>query len=745
MDKTGVVLTIRGKVQGVGFRPWIWQLAKQMHLYGDVCNDGAGVQIRLISAPQTFIHALHTQCPPLARIDAMEQSAMCWETLPTTFTIRHSSGGTMNTQIAPDAATCPSCLAEMNDPSQRRYRYPFINCTHCGPRFTIIHAMPYDRPLTVMAEFPLCPDCDAEYRDPGDRRFHAQPVACPACGPHLFWQSANQCCEGEDALQAAVLMLKKGGIVAIKGVGGFHLACDAQNDAAVRLLRLRKHRPMKPLAVMLTDASCLPESTAECLGNSAAPIVLVDKRIIGSLSEAIAPGLNDVGVMLPSNPLQHVLMQDIGRPLVMTSGNLNGRPPALTNEQALLELVDIADGWLMHNRGITQRMDDSLLDSDGVMIRRARGYVPDAIALPPGFKNIPPMVCLGADLKNTFCLVRGKSAVLSQHLGDLSDDGVEAQWQRALDLMCRVYDFRPQQVVVDAHPSYHSLRLGQQMGLPCHQVLHHHAHIAACLAEHGWPLDGGPVIGLALDGIGMGAQGELWGGECLKVDYRTCEKVGGLPSVALPGGDLAAQQPWRNLLAHCLAFVPDWEVLPETESIRRHSWEPLAKAVMRGINAPTASSAGRLFDAAAAALGCAAERQSYESEAAGRLEAMAMRAGEVEHPVTLPCVEGQLDMATFWQQWLNWRAEPDARAWAFHDALASGLASLVRHHLQQRNINTVACAGGVFHNRLLRQLLVSRFDGINVLLPKRLPAGDGSISLGQAVIAAAQLQAATEA
>ncbi|CAG74161.1 hydrogenase maturation protein [Pectobacterium atrosepticum SCRI1043] len=740
MDNTGVMLSIRGKVQGVGFRPWVWQLAKQMHLYGDVCNDGAGVQIRLISAPQAFIHALHTQCPPLARIDALEQSVMCWKTLPTDFTIRPSHGGTMNTQIAPDAATCPSCLAEMNDLAQRRYRYPFINCTHCGPRFTIIHAMPYDRPLTVMAAFPLCPACESEYRNPRDRRFHAQPVACPDCGPHVFWQTVDRRCEGEAALQAAVAMLKAGGIVAIKGIGGFHLACDAQNDEAVRLLRLRKHRPAKPLAVMVENFSGLPELTAARLSSPAAPIVLVDKQIIGFLSKDIAPDLNDVGVMLPSNPLQHLLMQDIGRPLVMTSGNLSGRPPALTNEQALSELAGIADGWLMHNRDITQRMDDSLLDTRGMMIRRARGFVPDAISLPSGFKNIPPMVCLGADLKNTFCLVRGESAVLSQHLGDLSDDGVESQWHRAFDLMCRVYDFTPQQVVVDAHPGYHSLRLGQQMGLPCHYVLHHHAHIAACLAEHGWPLDGGAVIGLALDGVGMGAEGQLWGGECLKVDYRVCERLGGLPSVALPGGDLAARQPWRNLLAHCLAFVPDWETLPETDSVRRHPWGPLAKAIARGINSPTASSAGRLFDAAAAALGCTAEVQRYEGEAAGRLEAMATRCGGVDHPVTLPCVAGQLDMVTFWRQWLNWRAEPEARAWAFHDVLAAGLASLVRHHAQRLNIGTVACAGGVFHNKLLCQRLVSRLDGLNVLLPTRLPAGDGSISLGQAVIAAAQLQ-----
>ncbi|GAB80639.1 carbamoyltransferase HypF [Shimwellia blattae] len=741
MRNQGVALRIRGKVQGVGFRPYIWQIASEMGLAGDVCNDGSGVVIRLVHLPEDFITALYQRCPPLARIDSLERSVMHWPALPDDFTIRQSDAGAMSTQIVPDAATCPACLAEMNDPAERRYRYPFINCTHCGPRFTIIRAMPYDRPFTVMAGFPLCAACEAEYRDPRDRRFHAQPVACPACGPWLSWQAGDQHAEREAALQAALAALRGGQIIAVKGVGGFHLVCDARNDTAVTLLRLRKQRPKKPLAVMLAQDSGLPGAACALLNTPAAPIVLVDKAHCGPLSPEIAPGLNEVGVLLPGNPLQHLLSQAFGGPLVMTSGNLSGRPPALTNPQALEDLAGLADGWLLHNRDILQRMDDSLVRADGSMLRRARGFVPDALPLPPGLTVTQPLLCLGADLKNTFALARGDQLVLSQHLGDLGQEGVEEQWQHALDLMRQVYDFTPQQVVMDAHPGYQLTRIGHQMGLPVHLVLHHHAHIAACLAEHHWPLDGGAVIGLALDGIGMGAEGELWGGECLRVDYRQCDKLGGLPAVALPGGDLAARQPWRNLLAHCLRFVPGWEALPETAVIRQQMWQPLAKAIARGVNAPLASSAGRLFDAAAAALGCVGLAQSYEGEAACTLEAMAWRHGPVDHPVSLPCVDGQLDLAVFWQSWLGWQAAPEARAWAFHDALAAGLAALARYHARQQGLNTVACGGGVWHNRLLSQRLGHHLADCTLLFPHILPAGDGAISAGQAVIAAAWSQA----
>ncbi|AXE02623.1 carbamoyltransferase HypF [Salmonella enterica subsp. houtenae] len=735
---SGVQLRIRGKVQGVGFRPFVWQLAQQLRLHGDVCNDGDGVVVRLLEEPSQFIAALYQDCPPLARIDSVEHASLIWERTPTDFAIRQSAGGSMNTQIVPDAATCPACLAEMNTPGERRYRYPFINCTHCGPRFTIIRAMPYDRPFTVMAAFPLCPECDSEYRDPYDRRFHAQPVACPACGPHLEWRSQHERAEKEAALQAAVGQLNAGGIIAVKGLGGFHLACDARNDTAVAMLRARKHRPAKPLAVMLPTAQTLPTAARSLLTTPAAPIVLVDKQYVSSLSEGVAPGLAEVGVMLPANPLQHLLLQELNYPLVMTSGNLSGRPPAITNEQALDDLHDIADGFLLHNRDIVQRMDDSVVRDSGEMLRRSRGYVPDAFALPPGFRDAPPILCLGADLKNTFCLVRGEQAVVSQHLGDLSDDGIQAQWREALRLIQSIYDFTPERIVCDAHPGYVSSQWASEMCLPTETVLHHHAHAAACLAEHGWPLDGGEVIALTVDGIGMGENGALWGGECLRVNYRECEHLGGLPAVALPGGDLAAKQPWRNLLAQCLRFVPDWQDYPETAGLQQQNWNVLARAIERGVNAPLASSCGRLFDAVAAALRCAPASLSYEGEAACALEALASQCANVEHPVTMPLNGVQLDVAAFWRQWLNWQATPAQRAWAFHDALACGFAMLMRQQATARGITTLVFSGGVIHNRLLRARLTFYLSDFNLLFPQQLPAGDGGLSLGQGVIAAAR-------
>lgn len=732
MSGNGVQLRVRGKVQGVGFRPFVWQLARQLELTGDVCNDGEGVLVRLAGNGGAFTARLHQDCPPLARIDHIDVQPFTWPRVPDAFVIRHSAGGAMDTQIVPDAATCPACLSEMRDPRERRYRYPFINCTHCGPRFTIIRAMPYDRPATSMAAFPLCVPCETEYRNPADRRFHAQPVACPDCGPALEWRAGDTLSSRDAALQAAVAMLKNGGIVAVKGLGGFHLVCDAQNPQAILKLRSRKQRPTKPLAVMIPDADGLPASIQALLRSSAAPIVLTPKASLPAFPKEIAPGLNAIGVMLPANPLQHLLMMDSRRPLVMTSGNLSGRPPAISNEQAMDELSDIADGFLLHNRDILQRMDDSVMDRDGAMLRRARGFVPDAITLPAGFENIPAMLCTGAEMKNTFCLVRGNQAVLSQHFGDLGDEGVEAQWRGALSTMQDIYAFLPEKVVCDAHPGYRARRWAQAQALPVETVLHHHAHAAACLAENGWPRGGGDVIALTLDGIGMGESGALWGGECLRVNYLECERLGGLPAVALPGGDLAARQPWRNLLAHCLAFVPDWQRYPETGGVQSQNWPLLATAIQRGVNAPRASSCGRLFDAVACALGIDAQR--YEGEAACRLEALASRCAGVDHPVTLDAD----NLALFWRQWLAWQAEPCERAWAFHDALAKGLAELAASHARRLSLSTICFSGGVVHNRLLRARLREYLADFTLLFPHHLPAGDGAISFGQAVVAAAR-------
>ncbi|MGV8925609.1 MAG: carbamoyltransferase HypF [Ewingella sp.] len=765
-----LLIRISGKVQGVGFRPFIWQLAERLRLRGEVCNDSAGVEIRLLQPVNidAFVEQLQRDCPPLARIDSIALDPFDWPTPPQNFTITGSRKSQMDTQVVPDAATCPECLKEINQPGERRFGYAFTNCTHCGPRFTLIRSMPYDRSSTSMMEFTLCPECQQEYQNPADRRFHAQPIACPHCGPRVSAIHKNGEPNGETmtqdqaAIEQAVAALRDGRIIAIKGLGGFHLACDATQQAAVMRLRERKHRPTKPLAVMLPDihwlARCSNESPLfalrEVLQSAAAPIVLTAQSKTSPLCAAIAPELDEVGLMLPFTPLHHLLMQACQTPLVMTSGNAAGCAPALNNADALHQLEGIADLWLLHNRNIVQRADDSLvrLTPQGTeVLRRARGYVPDAISLPPGFIAQAPLLALGGDLKNTFCLVRGGQAVLSAHFGSLAHRDIALQQQQAIEHFQHLYGCMPLTVVRDAHPAYVSHVRTHKPAIRVVNVLHHHAHIAACLAEHLWPLDGGSVIGLALDGLGYGIsydnKGALWGGECLLVDYLHCQHLGGLPAIALAGGDRAAREPWRNLLAQWMAFVPDWQSLPEAQALLTHPWQPLSKAITAGINSPRASSCGRLFDAVAFALGCTPEVLSWEGEAACQLEALAQRGAGAKHPVTLPLMHTAngtfLDLAVFWQQWLRWEAAPAARAFAFHDALAQGLATLARYYCAKTGIRTVALGGGVLHNRLLRQLLHRALSPLNILMPLDYPAGDGGLALGQAVIACARLQHAS--
>ncbi|RJT45450.1 carbamoyltransferase HypF [Rahnella woolbedingensis] len=759
---SGLLIRISGKVQGVGFRPFIWQLADQLRLCGEVCNDSTGVEIRLLAPVniETFIRQLQRDCPPLARIDGISVDAFEWKDVPQHFTITPSRPGRMDTQVAPDAATCPECLQDILRPGDRRFGYAFTNCTHCGPRFTLIRAMPYDRPSTSMAQFALCPACQLEYDNPADRRFHAQPVGCPHCGPQFSaaFQDDKILAREEAALKEAVAALRAGKIVAVKGLGGFHLACDATQQDAVMRLRERKSRPSKPLAVMLPDISWLARCSddspqfalRELLESPAAPIVLATKSAMSPLCAGIAPELNETGLMLPFTPLHHLLMQACQTPLVMTSGNAAGFAPALTNSEALEQLAGIADLWLLHNRDIVQRADDSLvrLTAQGTeVLRRARGYVPDALPLPPGFSLQPPLLAIGGDLKNTFCLVRGDQAILSPHFGSLTHSDIAEQQQQAIEHFQQLYDCTPAAVARDAHPGYVSHHQAENHAIRIVDVFHHHAHIAACLAENHWPLDGGKVIGLALDGLGYGEKDSLWGGECLLAGYLHCEHLGGLPAVALPGGDRAAREPWRNLLAQWQAFVPDWQIRLQAQPLLSQPWQPLSKAIAAGINSPLASSCGRLFDAVAAALGCAPRELSWEGEAASRLEALAHQAHGIAHPVTMPLRHTEngtfLDLATFWQQWLDWQAPPAARAFAFHDALAQGFAALACYHAVRTGIRTVATGGGVLHNRLLRQLLHRYLAPLNVLMPQNIPAGDGGLALGQALIACARLQHAS--
>ena len=749
----GIELRIKGKVQGVGFRPFVWLLANQYGLNGDVNNDGQGVLIRFVSPPanaiEQFLSDLQNKLPPLAQITDITQRAIDWPDAATvtSFTIRESENNQMDTQIIPDAATCPHCLADLFDPNNRRYHYPFTNCTHCGPRFTIIKAIPYDRKNTAMSVFPLCPQCEKEYTDPADRRFHAQPNACSVCGPHIWLQDREETlATHETALKQTALLLQQGYIVAVKGLGGFHLACDSNNQKTVDLLRQRKHRPTKPLAIMVPDLQFLQNLSSqetELLTSSAAPIVLLAKHKVPNIADNIAPNLQEIGVMLPSNPLQHLLLRAINRPLVMTSANASGQPPVLKNEYAVEQLADLADFYLCHNRDILQRADDSLVRVafDGLeTLRRARGYVPDEIPLETqSTKNV---LALGSDLKNTFCLLRHNKAILSQHIGDTANEQVRSQLSKNLALFQQIYQFKPDIIAVDTHPGYFSSSIGKQLAeqqqITPIEVLHHHAHIVSVMVEHNC---NEPVIGLALDGIGMGENGQLWGGECLLVDYQHSQYLGGLPAVALPGGDLAAKQPWRNWLAHLHQFVPQWQEIL-TKTCTEPNWQILVNAIERGLNCPPISSAGRLFDAVAYALGIAPTIVSWEGEAACHLEALANTSSlatqtqsAVNIPVKIPLISNKLDLAYFWQSWLNYHAPVEDKAFAFHYALAQGFAELAANQARRHQCRTIVLSGGVMHNQLLRRLLKEHLGEFHVLSAHKLPMGDGGLSLGQAVIA----------
>ena len=751
----GIELRIKGKVQGVGFRPFVWLLANQYGLHGDVNNDGQGVLIRLLEPTeqqlQPFLHDLQTKLPPLALITDIQQQEKPWKNPPhfEGFEIRESENNAMDTQIVPDAATCPACLKDLFDPTNRRYHYPFTNCTHCGPRFTIIKAIPYDRKNTSMADFPLCPDCAEEYKNPADRRFHAQPNACAVCGPHV-WLSNQQgaIIDEKTPIKTTALFLQQGKIVAVKGIGGFHLACDATQADAVQLLRDRKHRPTKPLAVMVPDVSFLndlTETEIKLLTSTAAPIVLLAKHKVPSLAEQIAPQLNEIGVMLPSNPLQHLLLREVNRPLVMTSANPSGQPPVLDNKSAVKQLSDLADYFLCHNRDILQRADDSLVRAafDGVeTLRRARGYVPDETLL--DHHSAHNVLALGADLKNTFCLLRQNKAIVSQHIGDTSNEKVRSQLEANIALFCQIYQFKPELIAIDAHAGYFTHEVGKclaaQHQIPYVEVLHHHAHIVSVMAEHHCHEQ---VIGLALDGIGMGENGQLWGGECLLVDEKHCHYLGGLPAVALPGGDLAAKQPWRNWLAHLHQFVPNWQEIA-AQTCANYDWQLIAKAIERNLNSPRISSAGRLFDAVAFGLGITPPQLSWEGEAACQLEVLASQSvlaslpfDKIELPTLMPLnTENKLDLAHFWQAWIALDSSNADKAFIFHYVLAEGFAQLARQQAQRHQCKTIVLSGGVWHNQLLRRLIKEQLVEFKVLSAHQFPMGDGGLSLGQAVIAA---------
>lgn len=738
-------IRVRGQVQGVGFRPFIWQLAQRFDITGQVLNDPEGVLIFAQGAAlEDFIAAIRTDAPPLARVDAVE-SAPCEALGTESFDIVASTGAGAETRVTPDAATCGDCLAEIRDPADRRFGYAFANCTHCGPRFTILRALPYDRGQTTMAPFDMCDACRAEYENPADRRFHAQPVACADCGPRVWVEPES---DGDPIANAADRLLS-GQVLAIKGLGGFHLACDATNSDAIATLRERKRRPAKPFALMGTldmirrYASVGPADEA-LLADAAAPVVLLDAAG-DSLPDGIAPDQITLGWMLPYTPLHHLLLAAVNRPLVMTSGNLSGEPQVIGNQEAREKLGAFADAFVMHDRDIARRLDDSVERADPPMImRRARGRVPGTLPLPEGFDNAPQVAAYGGQMKSAICLIKNGQALLGHHLGELDEALTYDAFLQADADYADLFDHKPELVACDLHPDFRASVHARGKGLPVVEVQHHHAHLASCLAENGWPLDGGKVAGIILDGTGLGADGTVWGGEVLLGDYHGFERHAWLKPAPLIGGDMASREPWRNALARLdQAGLSDWAEAMFGD-------RPLAMARMamdKGLNAPLCSSAGRLFDAVAACLGICPERQSYEGEAAMRLEALAQKAppDEMAFYYDITTTGPDIEPSEMWgsiRYDLTNGVSAEIIALRFHSALARAFAQAAGDLVADKQAKAIVLSGGCFQNALLHRLtcewLTAMKIGVRVLAHKTTPANDGGLALGQAVIAAAR-------
>ncbi|MDI6725682.1 MAG: carbamoyltransferase HypF, partial [Smithellaceae bacterium] len=739
-----------GVVQGVGFRPHIWRLARQYGLKGWVCNTASGVIIEVEGpASQEFGRELSSNIPPRARIESMEEICLPmagfedFEIVPS----REAEEGYR--LISPDIATCADCLGEIFDPADRRYRYPFTNCTNCGPRFTIIKDIPYDRQLTTMDRFVMCPRCQAEYDDPADRRFHAQPNACPQCGPRLsLCDARGKTLAKGDCLTEAATLLRSGKILAIKGLGGFLLAGNAQDPEVVSSLRRRKNRPDKPLAVMLQDMEAVREHCLAIPGEEAlllspeAPIVLLPWREDSLIARNCAPGQRCLGVMLPYTPLHHLLMAETGLPLIMTSGNQSEEPIAKDNDEALARLSTIADAFLLHDRDIHLQYDDSvvaLLAGSPALLRRARGYAPHPIRLPCPLR---PTLASGAMLKNTFCLARGRHAFLSQHIGDLENLETLAHYERVIGLYQDIFRFEPEIIAHDLHPEYLSTK--HALALPGEKVAvqHHFAHIAACLAEND---ETGEAIGLAFDGLGYGLDGHYWGGEFVAGSSRSLVRLAHLEYAPLPGGEAAIRHPWRMALSYLATLLGEEAVyagkLPGLAGIGELERQVVLKQIERGINAPLTSSCGRLFDAVSALLGLVGA-VSYEGQAAISLEMIARPLGAGAYPFDLD-EGGDLILVRLRPLLaalvgdINNRAAPALIAGRFHNTLVK-LALVVCLKLQKRGgWKKVALSGGVFQNRLLLEGVYSSLcaAGFEVLVHRQAPCNDGGIALGQAVLA----------
>ena len=790
-------LRVSGTVQGVGFRPTVWRIASELGICGSVINDAQGVSIVAVAAPESIdalAQRLRSEAPPLARIDSLERARIALPSaLPQRFVIGPSQSGMAADValpgVAADFAMCERCVAELFDPFARRFRYPLTNCTHCGPRLSFVTGVPYDRALSTMADFPLCAACRAEYESPADRRFHAQPIACHACGPKVRLRRLDgraftiDSDSFVDDCDAAGSLLARGQIVAIKGLGGYQIACDATQPEAVARLRTLKRREAKPFALMAANVDAVRAwcevSGAEALAlkSAAAPIVLLARCNAAAepaIAEGVAPGLNTLGFMLPSTGLHHLVLRRMTRPIVLTSGNLSDEPQAVSLDRLAQRFGTGIDFVLDHERAIARRIDDSVLrvvDGEPRVLRRARGFAPAPIALPPGFENAPHVLAYGGELKNTFCLLRNGQAVLSQHIGDLADAATHADYRRALGDLQSFFAFEPQQRACDAHPEYLSTQLAHAdaalAGQSATEVLHHHAHIAACLVDNGWPLDAGPVLGVALDGLGYGQEGELWGGEFALADYRSFERRGTFKPVALLGGEQAMREPWRNTYAHLMAEMKWPSFTLNYSALELHAFiESKPRAVFdsmldKRLNSPLASSCGRLFDAVAAAMGLCREHAAYEGQGAVEMEARVDRevlrrdAEGLGYPFAIARLKGShlpyIEPLAMWSALLGDLAlgtPVPTMAARFHQGLARAIVKMIDKLVQSDNavgdpdrpLRHVALSGGVFQNKVLAERVCAllRGAGYIVLMHRRVPCNDGGLALGQAAVAAAR-------
>lgn len=757
------VITITGLVQGVGFRPFVHRLATRFNLTGFIRNSPAGVEIEIQGDGawlEDFLRALRAEAPAESRIAGIDCRPLPpkFDHDPGFAILASHEGGAVQAAVPPDLGTCPVCQAEIRDPKARRHRYPFTNCTHCGPRFTIIRGLPYDRPGTTMADFELCAECAREYGDPADRRFHAQPIACPDCGPALQLLAVEpetgrlSAVSAADPLRRAQELLQSGGIMALKGLGGFHLAGDAANEGAIRRIRAIKAREAKPFALMCRDVAqirtfCeLTDGERAALESPARPIVILRRQNQeeGTVCGLVAPGQDTLGVMLPYTPLHHLLLDGLPHPLVMTSANL-GDEPIAKDEAELDDRVRRESGLILtHNRPIHARCDDSVLIAAPVpiVLRRSRGYVPTPVAVTVRREALG----VGGDQKNTVCFVRDGQAFLSQHVGNIEDEGSLRAQAEALANLQGLFGFAPEAVGCDLHPGYRSREAARTAGVPIIEIQHHHAHIASCLAENRVT---GPVLGVAFDGTGYGPDGTVWGGEFLLADLAGYTRIGSLRPVALPGGEKAVREPWRMALSYLLdAFGENLPDFPGAGEIHARGSAFLIPLIREGLNAPPTSSAGRLFDAVAALLGLGLET-SFEGQAAMALETLAGRCLEMPEVCPFAVEEEQgrlcLDFRPSIQAIVRDLRDGCSRvtmAMAFHRTAAAGLMEVCRRLRERTGLNQVALSGGVFQNGLLlgECLRVLSAANFKVFRQRQVPPNDGGISLGQAAIASARLE-----